>query len=187
MNSTQLHTLVAWSCEYPNICTGEKGVEGGWKWREGCIDAPEKATARLAWIATRRREGPRTCHQSCLGQRGFVTCFALVQSPYSSLRCAKTRMEAMLSARGRGASSTTTWPLQTFYTHRTGTRVSLFHSYFTIDLKATTFRIGGSREILNNRAPQGGSHTLWWRYIFEAVGNVEVGLPNRLFVLVGFS
>jgi len=63
-----------------------KGVEGGWKWREGCIDAPEKATARLARIATRRREGPRTCHQSCLGQRWFVTCFALVQSPYSSLR-----------------------------------------------------------------------------------------------------
>ena len=94
--------LVAWSCEYPNIRTGEKGVEGGWKRREGRIDAPEKETARLAQIATRQREGQKTYHQSCstgstmmIDDGWFVTCFPLVQSPsfnlLSTLRSALRR------------------------------------------------------------------------------------------------
>ena len=52
--------LIAWSSEYSGIHTGEKGLERGWKQREGCADAPKKGTARLAWIATRpRRDGEK--------------------------------------------------------------------------------------------------------------------------------
>ena len=67
--SSQLNSVyLAWSSERFEIRAGERVWRVGEKRREGCIGAPEIATAGLARIMMRRREGQKTCHH-CLDRR----------------------------------------------------------------------------------------------------------------------